>query len=113
LLLITWVISLLSFSGTLLSVGLTSRLPTFFLLRSFGLLLLWIVLIGCVWKRQGWARIGILLLLIWGVANLLMRMQHVVAGSAIVIPVVLDVMRAYAVFVLFKPESNAWFGRGV
>jgi hypothetical protein len=76
-------------------------------------LILWIVLMICVWQRQAWARIAIALLLFWGITNLMttgLRMGGSMASAAsLAFPLLIAIMRACAVYLLFRPDSNAWF----
>jgi hypothetical protein len=108
LLLISCLIGLLS----LASIFLTARMPALFLMRSVGFWVLWIVLTILVWQRQGWARIVILLFIAWSVGNLLISMLRIGASGilfTLVFALLVDALRGYAAYLLFKPESNAWF----
>jgi hypothetical protein len=107
LLLISCLISLLSVATIFIR---PSRIPSLFLARTIGLWLLWVGLTILVWQRQGWARIAILLLLAWSLANLMLTtLRFSVAVFALAMPFLMDALRIGAAFLLFKPESNAWF----
>jgi hypothetical protein len=113
LLLISCVISLLSLAGTLLTSGMVFRMPAQFLVRPIAFGILWIVLTILVWQRQGWARIAILLILAWSIANLLISMLRI--GGALTLAfslafaLLVDALRAGAAYLLFKPDSNTWY----
>jgi hypothetical protein len=113
LLLIAWGIGLLSLSGLFVQPGLIARLPAYFFARTITLAILWIVLTILIWNRQGWARIGIVLVLVWNIGTLLFNILHMRDLAAIAIslavPVVVDVLRICAIYLLTKPESNAWY----
>ncbi len=114
LLLIAWGIGLLSLSGLFVQPGLIARLPAYFFARTIALAILWIVLTILIWNRQGWARIGMALVLVWGIGNLTVQpAPHSIGSVAIAIslavPVVVDGLRICAVYLLTKPESNQWY----
>jgi len=113
LLMIAWGIGLLSLSGLFVQPGLIARLPAYFFVRTFALAILWIILTILIWNRQGWARIGIVLVLVWSIGTLVFNMLRI-SGSAtmaisLAVPVVVDILRISAVYLLTKPESNAWY----
>ena len=105
LLLISSGISLLSFGVLFRVPGLLTRFPASFF---FGL----VFVIG-IWQRQAWARIATVLLLVWGIANLLISIPRIGGSVAfapsLFVPILVDVLRVCAVYLLFKPESNAWY----
>jgi hypothetical protein len=91
----------------------TSRLPSTFFLRALMYLALDIALIAGVWKRQAWARIVLAVLLVWVVGNLsvtLIRFGGALSFAwSLGFTVLCEVLRAVAIFLLFRPDSNAWF----
>jgi len=112
LLVIALGISLLSTTSLLLNPGLIGRLPAWFYARTIGFLVLEIVLLVCIWQRQGWARIGLALVLVWGIGSLMMSMLRMGASYPFVnlfVPILVDGLRIGAVYLLFKPASNAWY----
>jgi hypothetical protein len=84
-----------------------------FLIPTVGIWFLWIVLVLFLWQRQGWARIVILLLLAWNVVNLLLSILRIAASGTAVwgfaIALAAAALRVYAAYLMFRPESNAWF----
>ncbi len=112
LLVASLVISLFSLAGLLMMAGM-GRLPVAFFLRTLGLWILEIVLIVCIWQRQAWARIAIALLLAWSICNLMLTVLRVGGSigliSNLVVPFLVDAARLCAVYLLFRPTSNAWF----
>jgi len=91
----------------------TSRLPSTFFLRALMYLALDVALIVGVWKRQAWARIVLAVLLIWVIGNLSVTLIRY-AGSlsfawSLGVTVLCEVLRAIAIFLLFRADSNAWF----
>jgi hypothetical protein len=110
LLLISCLISLMSLASIFVMPNMLSRMPAILLGRTIGLWILWIVLTILVWQRQAWARIAILLLLAWSLMNLMLTgLRFSTAIFALVVPLLIDALRIAAAFLLFKPESNAWF----
>jgi hypothetical protein len=108
LLLISCLISLMSLASLLMMPNLFSR--GFVLIRSVGIWGLWVVLTVLIWQRQGWARFAILLLLAWAIGNMAitgMRIHGVL--FALAFPLLMAGLRAGAAFLLFQPESSAWF----
>jgi hypothetical protein len=84
----------------------------FVLIRSFGLIALGVLLVICIWRRQNWARIVLSILITYSTCTLVysftvMRSRslpwsfYVAVGEA--------GLRLFAAYLLFKPESNAWF----
>jgi hypothetical protein len=104
LLLISSGISLLSFGVLFRVPSLLTRFPASFF---FGL----VFVIG-IWQRQAWARIATVLLLVWGIANLLISILRiggsVAFASSLFVPLLVNGLRVWAVYLLFKPESNTW-----
>ena len=112
LLVIALGISLLSTASILVNPSLISRLPASFYARTIGFLVLEIVLLVCIWQRQSWARIGLALVVVWGIGNLMMSMLRMGASYPfwnLFVPILLDGMRVWAVYLLFRPASNAWY----
>jgi hypothetical protein len=75
-------------------------------------LIVWIVLLILFWQRQGWTRIGIALLILWNVGNLaftLLRISALRLSAAYTAIVLIGALRLVAGYMMFKPESNAWF----
>jgi hypothetical protein len=104
--------SVMSTASILLNPSLISRLPASFYARTIGFLVLGIVLLVCIWQRQAWARIALILVLVWGIGNLLVSMLRI--GSSypfmnLFVPILVDGLRVAAVYLLFRPASNAWF----
>jgi uncharacterized paraquat-inducible protein A len=115
LLLISWGLGLLSFSILFQSASLTARLPAFYFLRTAGFSVIGIVLIVCIWLRQVWARIAMVLFVGWGILTLLIAMQRI-SGSAmamagLAVPLLVAALRLGGIYFLFKPDSNAWFSK--
>ena len=111
LLLIAWGLGLLSFGILFQSASLTSRLPAFYFLRTAGFSVLGFMLIVCIWMRQAWARIGMVLFAGWGILNLLITIQRI-PGSAmagLAMPLLVAALRLGGIYFLFRPDSNAWF----
>jgi hypothetical protein len=113
LVLLALVIGLLSFFRIFLSPSVFSRLGFSFWLQFFGIRGIEAVLIICVWKRQGWARIALVAMLVWAIYNLIERFIYYGARDPIsyAFPVFLELIRIAALVFLFKPESNAWYKR--
>jgi hypothetical protein len=91
----------------------TSRLPSTFFLRAVMYIALDVALIAGVWKRQAWARIVLAVLLIWVIGNLSVSLIRY-GGSlsfawSLGVTVLCEVLRAIAIFLLFRADSNAWF----
>jgi hypothetical protein len=113
LLLISCAVSLLS----LVNVSMRSHGAVLqslaFLIPTVAILVVWIALVACIWQRQGWARFAILLLLAWNILNMILSLLRIAASGRAVwgfaVALALSVLRMYAVYLLFKPESNAWF----
>jgi hypothetical protein len=107
LLLISCLISMLSLAPALL------RLPPMFLVRTVTLLAAWIVLTILIWQRQAWARIAILVLIVWAVGNLLITSLRIgesgTLAFSLAFPLLIDALRIAAAYLLFKPESSTWF----
>ena len=105
-------ISLLSTAGIFFTPSLISRLPAMFYATTIGFLILEIVLLICIWQRQGWARIALALVLVWGIGNLMMSMLRMGASYpfwTLLTPILVDGLRVGAVYLLFRPASNAWY----
>jgi hypothetical protein len=112
LLLIALGLSLLSTASIFLNPRMYNHLPVSFFARTIGFLVLEIVLLVCIWQRQAWARIA--LVLVWGIGNLLMSILRIGASFAFVslaVPILVDGLRVGAVYLLFRPNSNAWYGK--
>ena len=110
-LLITCAISLVS-TANLFLIHPAAASPVF-LTRSIGLTILMILLVIGLWQRQGWARFAILVLIVWGIGNLAFTMIRVAASNVAVwtfaIPLAIAALRLCALYLMFRPESNAWF----
>jgi hypothetical protein len=66
----------------------------------------------CIWQRQAWARIALILVLVWGIGNLMMGMLRIGASYPFMnlfVPILVDGLRVGAVYLLFRPASNAWY----
>jgi hypothetical protein len=68
-----------------------------------------ILLVIGLWQRQGWARFAILLLIVWGLGTLIFTMIRVGVLWTFAIPLAIAALRLCAVYLFFRPESNAWF----
>ena len=104
--------SMLSTASIFLTPSLISRLPASFYARTIGFLVLEIVFLVCIWQRQAWARVGLVLVLVWGIGNLMMSMLRIGASFAFVslaVPILVDGLRLAALSLLFRPASNAWY----
>jgi hypothetical protein len=115
-LLIALGISMLSTASIFLNPRMYNHLPVSFFARTIGFLVLEIVLLVCLWQRQAWARIALVLVLVlvWGIGNLLMSMLRIGASFAflsLAVPILVDGLRVGAVYLLFRPNSNAWYGK--
>jgi hypothetical protein len=73
------------------------------------LLALLVVAVVSIWTRHGWGRILLLLILAWSFSALVSTLLKVglVAGPT---PLLLLALRLVAVWLLFRKESNEWFG---
>jgi hypothetical protein len=113
LLLIALGISMLSVAGYVLRPGVYSRLPASYIARTIGFLGLEIVLLVCIWQRQAWARIGLALALVWAIGNLsitILRIGGSVAfASTFLVSILVAGLRVWALYLLFRPESNGWY----
>lgn len=76
----------------------------------------WILNILCViflWKRQNWARILVVVLIVWSVGNLALSLLRLgglgILNWSFTVPLAIDALRLCAIYLLFRPESNAWF----
>jgi hypothetical protein len=84
-------------------------LPGFYLIQTAVLAILWIACIAFIWQRQNWARIGVLLITLWSAANIMYSLMRIGASGAVILPLVAIALRLGALYLLFKPESRAWF----
>ncbi len=109
LLLIAWAIPLLMIARVLILVGTNIGVMA----QSLAGAALWLLLIALLWKRQGWARFGVLLLLLYGLSGLAFSMLRFsgAIGRAWIPALATDILRICAAFLLFRPESNAWYSR--
>lgn len=86
--------------------------PTY-LTRSIGFDILWILFVLGLWQRQNWARFAILVFIAWGLGTLGLSMMRVVssggAAFGFAIPLSMAAARLVAAYLMFRPESNAWF----
>jgi hypothetical protein len=115
LLLISWGLGLLSFAILFQSASLITHLPVYYFARTAGFSVLGIVLIVCIWLRQAWARIGMVLFVGWGILTLLIAIQRVPGSSTamagLAFPLLVAALRLGGIYFLFKPDSNAWFSK--
>jgi hypothetical protein len=106
-------ISLLASAALMVRLGVQSYLSAPFFLRLLFFLALDVTFAVGVWKRQGWARILVAVLLLWAVGNLSVSLIRYAGSAANVsnfaFPVIGEVLRLIAVVLLFRAESNAWF----
>jgi hypothetical protein len=110
LLLISAAIGILSIANVFLRYH--AVVSPFLLMRTIGLTTLMILLMIALWQRQSWARIVIALLIAWGVGGLILSIIRFPAFGArwtFAISIAIDAVRLFAVYLMFKPESNAWF----
>ena len=89
-------------------------LPPTFYIRPIGILIVWLICVALVWSRQGWARFGLLALIVWGFGNLAYYFAKASVRStfsmmSVGVPLVALVLRLIAIYLSFKSESNAWF----
>jgi hypothetical protein len=115
LLTVAFVLGILSLGGLLLRPGIIPLLPMTYWIRTIGVSALWIVVLLCYWQRQGWARIGIVLLTLWAVGNLMLALTRNLSLAALsfslAFALLLAILRIGAVVLMFTPASNAWFKR--
>jgi hypothetical protein len=87
----------------------------FILIRTFGMIALGVLLVICIWRRQNWARILLALLIAYSTCTLLYSFMMVRSHTlpwTYYVALVEAGLRLVAIYLLFKPESNAWFNRG-
>lgn len=108
LLLISWAVALGSIATLFVNFGARVGFIT-----SVAAALVWLLLILCIWQRQNWARIGILVLVVWVTGNVaLVFLRHgdvLLVNSGLALALVEGAMRIYATYLLFRPDSTAWF----
>jgi hypothetical protein len=108
LLLISWAMPLLLLARAATIYGFRFGIMA----QSLAVAVVGIALIAFLWQRQNWARIAVLVLILWVVGNLAMNMlrlvgAHITWGWAPSIAT--GILRICAAYLLFRPESNAWF----
>jgi hypothetical protein len=116
------ILFLISLLTTPISLGVTFMryqnssysLPPTFYIRPIGMLVLWLICVALVWSRQGWARFGLLALIVWGFGNLayyfaMASARSTFSAMSVGVPLVALVVRLIAIYLSFKSESNAWF----
>ena len=103
----------LSFLGTLYSfafgMGRSVSLPMLFTPL---IPILWLVFAIFVLQRQNWARIGIVILLVWSatlVVNTVLILSRGRVYGSLALPWIGFFLRLAACYLLFTPASNAWF----
>jgi hypothetical protein len=114
ILLLTSVFNLMSTANIFLTYRYRALATPVFLMRTVGLTILLILFIVGLWQRQGWARYMVLLFLVWGIGTLgynVIRTGGNLAMFAFAIPIAVALLRVFAIYLLFRPESNAWFNR--
>lgn len=106
----------LSIFGTLYGwvlVGVARIFRAPFLMLSPILIVVWIVLIMAMLQRKNWARIGIAIGIGWSAISLLTSLRFLghagVQYMTFIVPWLSFALRAYAGYLLFKPESSTWF----
>lgn len=108
ILLLTWVFGLVSLATVIMRLGARISLT-----QSVLFSLLWILIIIMIWQRQNWARIAALVLLLVNIATLAFTLVRIagsnVAWLGFAFPVGIDLLRIFAVYLLFRPQSTAWF----
>jgi len=86
-----------------------------FLTRSIGFDILWILFVVGLWQRQNWARFALLVFIAWGLGTLALNIMRVASSSgavfAFAIPLSMAALRLVAAYLMFRPDSNAWFKR--
>jgi hypothetical protein len=90
----------------------SSSISPFLMIRSLGLAALGVVLVLCIWQRQNWARMVLLLFVAWNVGNLVVSLLLLRANPlawSFDFAIGEAILRVFAAYLLFKPESNAWF----
>lgn len=84
-----------------------------YLVRSIGFDVLWILFVVGLWQRQNWARFAVLVLVAWGLGNLALSMIRLSSSTfavfAFAIPIVVAGLHLLAAYLIFRPDSNAWF----
>jgi hypothetical protein len=108
LLLISWAIPLFLLARAVMTYGFRFGIMA----QSLAVAVVGIALIAFLWQRQNWARIAMLVLILWVVGNLAANMlrlagAHMTWGWAPSIAT--GILRICAAYLLLRPESNAWF----
>jgi hypothetical protein len=105
-------IGLLTLAVSLITIAGRLPLPRF--LAPIGLMtLLWVLAIIFAGQRSNPARIVIFLLVAYSAFILLIRVRVFIvnANPGALIAILELALRLYAVYLLLRPESNAWFAR--
>ncbi|HLJ45682.1 MAG TPA: hypothetical protein VKU01_06730 [Bryobacteraceae bacterium] len=77
-------------------------------------IILWLILIPMAMQGKNWARIGIVVLVLWsavtlGISTIMLSRYPTIRFTSLFVPWITFLMRIYAGYLLFTPESNAWF----
>jgi hypothetical protein len=83
-----------------------------YLVRSIGFDVLWILFMIGLWQRQSWARFGVLALTAWGLGSMAISMMRIASSLALfafAVPILVAALHLFAAYLVFRPESNAWF----
>jgi hypothetical protein len=83
-------------------------------LFSFVDLGIWVIVLTLAWRRHGWARFGMVAMLVWSFGNLgwaavMESSQGGVLLSSFIEPVLNLLVTAAGVALLFTPGGNRWF----
>ena len=108
LLLISWAIPLLMLARAAMIYGFRFGIMA----QSLAVAVVGISLIAFLWKRQNWARIAMLVLIVWVVGNLVANILRLIGGHITwgwAPSIATGILRICAAYLLFRPESNAWF----
>jgi len=101
----------LIYSWGLVGISRLSNSP-FFLMTPL-LLAVWVVLIFMTLQGKNWARIGVAILIAWSAITLLTSLRFLgrpgLHYGTFGLPWLTFALRIYAGYLLFKPESTAWF----
>jgi hypothetical protein len=105
----------LSFIGTLYvwTFLARSRIPILSFVPSLLITVLWVVVITQMLQGKSWARIAVVLGIAWSAFVVLTSLRILRYGGpqfgALGLSWISFALRLYAGYLLFRPESNAWF----
>ena len=77
-------------------------------------IVLWLILIPMAMQGKNWARLGIAALIVWSIATLgistvMLSRYPTMRFTALMVPWLTCLMRIFAGYLLFTPESNLWY----